>query len=183
MATINGIYDSAGCIKIILNGNVIFINKVQVKTVDIIRNDTVRLDIGQGSLRNIYTRLSEVSYPEGLRNITELRDYISGLIKTDVTANPAIDYTAILQDIKNSIQLLSAAHRDPLREDESQPSVVYKGYAAPNVNNSEPLWAIIRISKIDNQIIYEWADGDENYDNIWDSRYELQYFPSGFERG
>ena len=189
--TSNGVYNDGACIKIVFKGNVIQINKAQIKTIDTIRNDTVRIDIGEGPLKNVYVRLSDVIFPEGLRDVVALRNYIKDLLiqngfsteaKQDAEINELQQVKQVLLDIKVAFQNSGGAGavKQPLREDESQPNVVYKGYAVPNAKASQPLWAIQKISRVDNQIIYEWADGDENYDNIWDNRYELQYFPSGF---
>ena len=189
--TLNGVYNDGACIKVAFNGNVIQINKAQIKTIDTIRNDTVRIDIGEGPLKNVYVRLSDVIFPEGFRDVIALRNYIKDLLiqngfsteaKQDAEINELQQVKQVLLDIKVAFQNSGGAGgvKQPLREDESQPNVVYKGYAVPNARTSDALWAIQKISRVDNQIIYEWADGDENYDNIWDNRYELQYFPSGF---
>ena len=103
--------------------------------------------------------------------------------KQDVEITELQQIKQVLQNIKVVLQSGSGTGggvKQPLREDESQPNVVYKGYAVPNANTRDAVWAILKISRMDSEIIYEWADGNENYDNIWDNRYEIQYFPSGF---
>ena len=193
--TLNGVYNDGACIKIAFNGNVIQVNKCQIKTIDTIRNDIVRIDIGEGPLKNIYIRLPDVIFPESFRGVIALRDYIKDLMiqngfsteaKQDAEITELQQIRTVLLDIKTVFQNGGGGGglpiKQPLREDESQPNVVYKGYAVANANTRDTAWAIQKISRIDNQIIYEWADGDENYDNIWDNRYELQYFPSGFIR-
>ena len=190
--TLNGVYNDGACIKIAFNGNVIQINKAQIKTIDTIRNDTVRIDIGEGPLKNIYVRLSDVIFPESFKDVITLRNYINDLLiqngfsteaKQDAEINELQQIRQALLDIKVVFQNSGGSGggiKQPLREDESQPNVIYKGYAVPNANTRDEVWAILKISRIDSQIIYEWADGDENYDNIWDNRYEIRYFPSGF---
>ena len=32
----------------------------------------------------------------------------------------------------------------------------------------------------DREIIYEWAEGNELCNKVWEKRYDLQYFPSGY---
>ena len=190
--TPNGVYNDGACIKIAINGNVIQINKAQIKTIDTIRNDTVRIDIGEGPLKNIYVRFEDILFPEGLIDVTALRNYIKDMLiqsgfsteaKQDVEITELQQIKQVLQNIKVVLQSGSGTGggvKQPLREDESQPNVVYKGYAVPNANTRDAVWAILKISRMDSEIIYEWADGNENYDNIWDNRYEIQYFPSGF---
>ena len=190
--TSDGVYNDGACIKIVFKGNVIQINKAQIKTIDTIRNDTVRIDIGEGALKNIYVRLADVVFPQQFKNVELLRDYIKDLMiqngfsteaKQDAEISELQQIRQALLDIKVVFQNSGGSGggvKQPLREDESQPNVIYKGYAVPNANTREAVWAILKISRIDSQIIYEWADGDENYDNVWDSRYEIRYFPSGF---
>jgi hypothetical protein len=180
---VNGIYDSGACIKIVFNGNSFYINKAQIKTIDIIRNDTIRLDIGEGALKNIYVKLADVQYPQGLADAAAIRDYVNGLMtQSALIKDPIFStfFTNLIQEIKLAFQNSQGGGRTPLREDESQPYVIYKGYAAPNANTTDAVWAIQKISRINNEIIYEWADGNDFYDNIWDNRFVVQYFPSGF---
>ena len=188
----NGIYNDGACIRILVNKNTFEINKCQIKTIDTMRNDVVRLDIGEGALKNIYIRLADITFPQVFTNVEELRDYIKSLMtldgfstesKQDITILELQQIKLVLQNIKLAFQEntgASVSAKLPLREDESQPNIVYKGYAAAKVETTEAKWAIQKISRIDNQIIYEWADGDENFDNVWENRLTLLYFPSGY---
>ena len=76
----NGIYNEGACIKISFNKNLLLVNKSQIKTVDTIRTDVVRLDIGEGALKNIYIRLSEVNYPHPFDTVQALSIYIKELL-------------------------------------------------------------------------------------------------------
>lgn len=190
---VDGVYNDGAFIRLVFSGSMIQVNKSQIKTIDTVRNDIVRLDIGEGALKNIYIRLNEVSYPQGLKNVTELRNYIKGLMilngfsteaKQDAVIVELQQMKLLLADMKNAFQnktvgvLLTV--KQPLREDDSQPNILYKGFAIPNANNSEPQWAIQRISRTDREIIYEWAEGNELCNKVWEKRYDLQYFPSGY---
>lgn len=56
------------------------------------------------------------------------------------------------------------------------PEVTYKGEAAAGVLTSAASWRISRLtiqSDGDTEIL--WADGNTNYDNIWDNRLSLSY--------
>jgi len=184
------IFNDKACLRIVNNGNTILIYKHQIKTVDTIRNEIVRLDIGEGALKNIYLRFSEVTLPEGLRDVNHLREYISELLIQDgwSTEQRQDVEIGVLQQIYTALDAIRnqgsgmglTSTKEPLRIDESNPNVIYKGWALPDSNTNEEKWAIQKISRIDNVIIYEWADGNDNYDNIWDNRYELPYFPSGY---
>lgn len=74
-----------------------------------------------------------------------------------------------------------ADHRIPvetqaytLRFDGSASPVLYLGEATPGSATSASLW---RIAKIDttSQVVMTWADGDTNFDNVWDNRASLSY--------
>jgi hypothetical protein len=179
----NGIYDSGACIKIMLNGNSFYINKAQIKTIDTIRNDSIRIDIGEGALKNVYVKLADVQYPQSFTDAAAIRDYIVGLmIQNALVFDPSFSnlFTNLLQEIKLALQNSQGGGKTPLREDESQPYVIYKGYAAPNANTYDAVWAIQKITRLKDEIIYEWANGNDFYDNVWDNRFVVQYFPSGF---
>ncbi|HMT75853.1 MAG TPA: hypothetical protein PKA77_17400 [Chitinophagaceae bacterium] len=187
---VNGIYDNGSYLRIVLNGGALLINKYQIKTIDTIRNDTVRINIGEGPLRNIYIKLADVAVPAGLADAAALRDAVVAMVNISAAG---MDNTRLdagineLTQIRNLLVTLSAkwqqgelggcdfACKMPLREDESQPGIVYKGFAIPSASTNEPVWAIVRIYKQDNQLIYQWADGNQLYDNIWDNHLNLVY--------
>lgn len=61
------------------------------------------------------------------------------------------------------------------RIDEVSDFLVYEGYAEAGTLNSAALWAIRKISKNDTITSTTWADGNINYDNVWDDRATLDY--------
>lgn len=75
------IANDKACLRITNNGSVTMVQKSQVRTVDTIGNTSVRIDIGAGSLKNIYIKLSEIDSSLGLTNVNQLRDYIAGLLE------------------------------------------------------------------------------------------------------
>lgn len=193
---LDGVYNEGACIRIVTRGNETLVTKAQIKTIDIVKNDTIRIDIGEGPLKNIYLRFDEVVYPTNFNEAFSLKDYIRDLLiqsgfstesKQDTTIIELQQIKIVLENMNKTLQAggtggTGTPTKLPMREDESQPGIVYKGYALPNARTGDPLWAIQKISRIDNQIIYEWANGNENYENIWDNRYALSYFPSGFSQ-
>ncbi len=185
------IYNDGASLRIVNNGNVILVSKLQVKTIDTIRNDVVRINIGEGALKNIYLKYAEVSVPEGILDVNELRDLLNGMLKSNIgggaTENKQDIEIAVLNniltvllDIKKlvgSIRIIGTGIRVPVRIDESNPDVVYNGFVVAGTIVSDAVWAIQKITKEKAATIYEWADGDELYDNIWENRYELNYLP------
>lgn len=51
----------------------------------------------------------------------------------------------------------------------------YKGIAAPGTATSAASWQIRRWNLSGYPIITQWADGNNNTDNVWDDRTSLSY--------
>ena len=187
---ITEIYNDGASLRIVNGGNVILVSKLQIKTIDTIRNDVVRLDIGEGALKNIYLKTAEVGIPAGIADSGQLRDAINAMllsnvagaateVKQDTEINILNGILGALTDLKVIMNNNSDCCKNPIRIDESNPNVVYNGFAVAGSVTSEAVWAIQRITRESDIIIYEWTDGNELYDNIWDNRYELNYLPIG----
>lgn len=50
--------------------------------------------------------------------------------------------------------------------------IVYRGWANPGTTTNLALWRIRRTRFIgaDGDVVHDWADGNGNFDNIWDDR-------------
>ena len=56
------------------------------------------------------------------------------------------------------------------------PEVTYRGDALPGVVTSAASWRVQRLTtQSDGDIAIVFADGDDNFDNIWDNRLSLSY--------
>jgi len=63
-----------------------------------------------------------------------------------------------------------------LQLDEAASSLTYIGEASPGSATSSAVWRIKRIDESGNpEIIIKWADGNTNFDNVWDNRAALSY--------
>ena len=51
----------------------------------------------------------------------------------------------------------------------------YLGWGHPGSLTNAPLWRIQRISRVGTVTSITWADGNQNFDNIWDNRASLNY--------
>lgn len=62
-------------------------------------------------------------------------------------------------------------------EDSSDSDIFYIGWADPGTATSEASWRIQRFTETSNlfDIGGEWADGNADFDNIWDDRETLSY--------
>lgn len=61
------------------------------------------------------------------------------------------------------------------RIDEVSTSVSYIGWAVPGTLDAAATWRIMRMTLTGTVTAIEWADGDEDFDNIWDDRASLTY--------
>lgn len=59
--------------------------------------------------------------------------------------------------------------------DEVSGTLTYIGVAKVGTATSESAWQIKRISKTGTVSLFEYADGDDRYDNEWDERANLSY--------
>ena len=56
-------------------------------------------------------------------------------------------------------------------------NMIYMGLAEPNTITSDSYWQIKRFtySGSGNLLSTTWADGNRNFDNIWDNRTDISY--------
>ena len=54
-------------------------------------------------------------------------------------------------------------------------TTTYLGYAQAGTTTSAGTWAIKRIIETGQDVSITWADGNKDYDNIWDDRLTLTY--------
>ena len=59
--------------------------------------------------------------------------------------------------------------------DVASASVTYRGYAPLGTGTDEAKWKIERDSKTGNVTTTQYADGNMDYDNVWDNRASLSY--------
>jgi hypothetical protein len=183
------IINDGACIRLRFNDNTLLIHKHQIKTIDTVRDETVRIDIGEGALKNIYIRFDEVVTPGIFINAEDLRDYLNHCMTMSITGGATevnqdtellllSQIAGLLTDIKTMVGSYTGGGRgNPQRIDQSNPNEIYNGYAIAGALNSDPVWAIERVSRRGDVISYTWADGNENFDNIWDDRLTLSYLP------
>lgn len=61
------------------------------------------------------------------------------------------------------------------RLDDAGSGITYIGWATPGTATSAASWKIMRMTDSGLDCYTEFADGDSNYDNIWDNRTGLSY--------
>ena len=62
-----------------------------------------------------------------------------------------------------------------IRVDDASSTVTYVGEAAINSSDSLPVWRIKKLESLGTILAIRWADGNQNFDNIWDNRVSLTY--------
>ncbi len=67
-------------LRLVIDSNVFLLAKMQIKAVEIIRDDTVRIANGEGPLQEVLIKLSEVTQPAGLVDVAALRDAIARML-------------------------------------------------------------------------------------------------------
>ena len=166
------IIDNGASLKIVANGDARLILKQHIHEISVLKPSTLKLDLGTGPLRNIYIEHSEVITPQ-TNNVEELRDALNEMLKEDECINQInqqVSQIAISVDAINSEIFIQASIVEQINQGET-----YYGYALPGSATSEPVWAIQKISEDKGVSTHQWADGNKNFDNVWNNRQNLQY--------
>lgn len=182
------IIDSGVSLKIVTGGIPKFITKSNIKTVEVLINTIIKIDIGKGALYNIYVNQPDVTVPSS-SDVNDLRDKIHAMLQPlssgvgGATEANQVLQTTELQNIKNSIINLNdkvnivndKVFFEPKLVDETHGSVVYKGFAVPGTVGADPYWAIQRVTNDSGTLSYHWASANKNFDKVWDQRTEYTY--------
>src|SRR4051812_3522399 len=76
------IINDGAVIRIEKNGKTLLVAKDQVKTIDTVHENVVRIDIGEGPLKNIFLNYQEVAEPL-VASASELSTAIKGMLLSD----------------------------------------------------------------------------------------------------
>lgn len=181
------IQNDGGCIRINNGQKTLLVTKEQVKTIDTIQNNIVRIDIGEGPLKNIFINYQDVASPE-VTSADMLRDVIRDMLISDnYNGGDATEQTQIsilnkISDITLVLQALQQQETDitkgePARLDESNPYMVYRGWHSKWGIPDGREWAIERVRREGDEIIREWAFGTSRAIYPWTERTKLEYIP------
>jgi hypothetical protein len=163
------------------------IMKNQIQEIEVIKGNIIKIDIGKGALYNVFIPFADVTLPV-VADPEALKDAINDMLSSSATAGTAtearqmeeIKAISLLNEsvvnIKNTVSALdSKLFFDPVIVDESNPNVIYKGFANPAAKPEDAVWAIQKISNTGDVCAYQWADGNKNFDNVWKDRTTLLY--------
>lgn len=163
------------------------IMKSQIIEIVVVKTNVIKIDIGKRALYNIFIPYADVTVPV-TANPEALKDAINDLLAASGVAGSATEANQVeeilklnvlneqVATIKNAVSTLdNKIFFEPVLIDESNPNIIYKGFASPAANTGEAVWAIQRISNTGDVCAYQWADGNKNFDNIWTKRTDLLY--------
>ncbi len=190
------IFNDGACIRIQRLGDqnnvtkVLMVSKEQVKTIDVIKDNIVRIDIGEGPLQNIFINYQEVTFP-ALNSANDLRAEINAMLKSDIydgdnlSEVTQLNILTKLEEIATLIQGNNVAEadfskREPSRIDESNPYMIYKGWHRLVGDEGANEWAVQRIRRENDIIYYEWAFGSQKQIYTWIDRENHFYVPYDF---
>ncbi|MBS1635905.1 MAG: hypothetical protein JST26_08260 [Bacteroidetes bacterium] len=175
------IENNGASLKITEDGATRFVLKNQIREVEVVRDTIIKLDIGQGALNNIFVDQASVTAPAST-GVEDLRDQLMGFIQTttnitgfatEVNQNKELE---TLKSLQNTINALNEKmFIDPILIDESNPNVIYNGYALPGAKVADPVWAIQKVTKVKGVLTYQWAAGNKTFDKVWNNRTALIY--------
>ncbi len=181
------IINDGAVIRIEKSGKTLLVAKDQVKTIDTVHDNIVRIDIGEGPLKNIFLNYQQVNDPV-VASAPELRDSIKAMMITgqysgaDAKEVTQLSILSQLQTLANNIAAIKQIQADitelePSRLDESNPYMIYRGWhgvlGVPEVSE----WAIERVRRENDEIIHEWAFGKKDMSFKWSERDTLTYLP------
>lgn len=181
------IINNGSSLKIVTDGSPRFVLKNQIKEVEVVRDTIIKIDIGQGALYNVFVDQKEVTNPVSA-NVEELRDKIIDMLQMTAAVGLATEAkqtegNAEIVNLKNSVAQLSEKvtsmndkiFYEPKLVDETNSNAVYKGFANPGAKTDAPVWAILKVTNNKGVLSYHWADGNKNFDKVWDNRKTLVY--------
>lgn len=163
------------------------IMKAQIIEIVVVKTNIIKIDIGKGALYNVFIPYADVTVP-ATASPEALKDAINDMLAASGVAGSATEAKQIEEIAKLNVlneqvttiryavsTLDSKIFFEPVLIDESNPNIIYKGFASPAANPQEAVWAIQRISNTGDVCSYQWADGNKDFDNIWTKRTDLLY--------
>ncbi len=171
-------------LKVTENGLSRYIFKEQIREIEVVRGTIIRIDLGQGALRNLFVDQANVTTPVS-SSVTDLRDQIIAMLEpaaNNSNANEALELAALngistlVDGLKTKVDSLdNKIFYEPKIVDESDVNMVYNGYALPGALPEQAVWAIQKVSFRDGLYTYEWAGGNKNFDKKWSDRNLLSF--------
>ena len=185
------IMNNGGSIKLIEGAQIRNVNKAQIKLVEVIKTNIIKIDIDKGALGNIFLPYASVTNP-ATADANALAEAITAMLPsgggggggggdaTEAKQDAIITILNALGSTLTGIHNLTAAELDmqfykPIRIDDSGAGLIYKGYAVVGTLPTASSWAIQRIRREADVDVVTWANGNRNFSNVWNNREALTY--------
>lgn len=91
------------------------------------------------------------------------------------TSDNQVTIIAQLDDVLTALNDDKQDKRLTVRLDEVSDTLFYVGKAGIGRTNSDANWLIIRYTTVGNVLMSEYANGSENFDQVWNDRATLTY--------
>ena len=91
------------------------------------------------------------------------------------TSDNQVTIIAQLDDVLTALNTDTEDKRLTVRLDEVSDTLFYVGKALIGKVNSDANWLIIRYTTVGNVLMSEYANGSENFDQVWNNRATLTY--------
>ena len=163
-----------------------------IRGLNTIRGSVLRINLGCSPMADIYIPFQNVIEPlflnvEALR--LALQEWLTASLPSEDTAIETLNMlTAIKENTEASmvnsneikldvdkIRIEMELFGKPLLIDDTNPLVIYEGYADVGSLTHLPLWAIKRSTSFGSEQKVEWANGNKDFVHIWDNRLALPY--------
>lgn len=104
-------------------------------------------------------------------------DSIQGGQATEYYHLTASQHQALTTDLEQTIELYAMpSYAIQLDQDPLDSSYAYLGQADPGSSTAAAAWRIQKLTfGVDGDLSSQWADGNSNFDNVWDNRASLSY--------
>jgi hypothetical protein len=91
------------------------------------------------------------------------------------TSDNQVTIIAQLDDVLTALNTDTEDKRLTVRLDEVSDTLFYVGKALIGKTNSDANWLIIRYTTVGNVLMSEYANGSEEFDQVWNNRATLTY--------
>jgi hypothetical protein len=91
------------------------------------------------------------------------------------TSDNQVTIIAQLDDVLTALNTDTEDKRLTVRLDEVSDTLFYVGKALIGKVNTDANWLIIRYTTVGNVLMSEYANGSENFDQVWNNRASLTY--------
>ena len=89
------------------------------------------------------------------------------------STDPTGDDIATLSTSAGHAQVTSVVPLTAIYDDSNDP-IAYLGHAEPGASTASAVWRVKRIDT-SSGVTTAWADGNANFDNVWNNRASLSY--------